>query len=287
MYVKKAVIPIAGLGTRMLPATKSIPKEMLPLVDKPLIHYIVEEVVAAGINQIIFVTGRTKRAVEDYFDKNIELELSLKNSRKEELLQDIKKISNMCDMVFIRQKEQKGLGHAVYCAKDVLGDNPFVVVLPDDIIMYKKSVVTQLIEQYEVVKSPVIALQKVSLEESSKYGIVDIESCVNDKLYKLKGMVEKPEYDPPSSFAIIGRYLLTADVLNNIEYLPEGALGEIQLTDALREVAKNNNMYGYIFDGLRFDCGKKLGYLEAVVNFALNRDDLKDDLLSIIASLTV
>ena len=287
MYVKKAVIPIAGLGTRMLPATKSIPKEMLPLVDKPLIHYIVEEVVAAGINQIIFVTGRTKKAVEDYFDKNIELELSLKNSRKEELLQDIKKISNMCDIVFIRQKEQKGLGHAVYCAKDVLGDNPFVVVLPDDIIMYKKSVVTQLIEQYEVVKSPVIALQKVSLEESSKYGIVDIESCVNDKLYKLKGMVEKPEYDPPSSFAIIGRYLLTADVLNNIEYLPEGALGEIQLTDALREVAKNNNMYGYIFDGLRFDCGKKLGYLEAVVNFALNRDDLKDDLLSIIASLTV
>jgi len=287
MYVKKAVIPIAGLGTRMLPATKSIPKEMLPLVDKPLIHYIVEEVVAAGINQIIFVTGRTKKAVEDYFDKNIELELSLKNSRKEELLQDIKKISNMCDIVFIRQKEQKGLGHAVYCAKDVLGDNPFVVVLPDDIIMYKKSVVTQLIEQYEVVKSPVIALQKVSLEESNKYGIVDIESCVNDKLYKLKGMVEKPEYDPPSSFAIIGRYLLTADVLNNIEYLPEGALGEIQLTDALREVAKNNNMYGYIFDGLRFDCGKKLGYLEAVVNFALNRDDLKDDLLSIIASLTV
>jgi len=287
MYVKKAVIPIAGLGTRMLPATKSIPKEMLPLVDKPLIHYIVEEVVAAGINQIIFVTGRTKKAVEDYFDKNIELELSLKNSRKEELLQDIKKISNMCDIVFIKQKEQKGLGHAVYCAKDVLGDNPFVVVLPDDIIMYKKSVVTQLIEQYEVVKSPVIALQKVSLEESSKYGIVDIESCVNDKLYKLKGMVEKPEYDPPSSFAIIGRYLLTADVLNNIEYLPEGALGEIQLTDALREVAKNNNMYGYIFDGLRFDCGKKLGYLEAVVNFALNRDDLKDDLLSIIASLTV
>ena len=184
MKIKKAVIPIAGFGTRMLPATKSIPKEMLPLLDKPLIHYVVEEIVKSGIQQIIFITGRTKKTVEDYFDKNIELELLLKKSGKDELLKDVEDISNMCDPVFIRQKEQKGLGDAIYCAKDVVGDEPFVVVLPDDIIMSKKPVVSQLMEQYESVRSPMIALQEVPAEETHRYGIVHIKNKINSRLYE-------------------------------------------------------------------------------------------------------
>ncbi|MGB9731696.1 MULTISPECIES: UTP--glucose-1-phosphate uridylyltransferase GalU [Calditerrivibrio] len=281
MKIRKAVFPVAGFGTRMLPATKAIPKEMITLVDKPLIQYAVEEAVEAGVDEIIFITGRFKRAIEDHFDKSIELEIALKESKKEKEYEILSRISEMCDFITVRQKEQKGLGHAIYCARDVLGKEPFVVILPDDIISYKESVTRQLIKKFEVVGSPVLAITEVPAEETYKYGIVDIDKKIDDRTFKLKGMVEKPKSNPPSNYAIIGRYVLTYDVLKAIEEC-DANLGEIQLTDAIRKVTKEQSSYGYLYDGLRFDCGNKIGYLDATIHFALNRDDLKDDFTKIL-----
>lgn len=281
MKIRKAVFPVAGFGTRMLPATKAIPKEMITLVDKPLIQYAVEEAVEAGVEEIIFITGRFKRAIEDHFDKSIELEIALKESKKEKEYEILSKISEMCDFITVRQKEQKGLGHAIYCARDVLGKDPFVVILPDDIISYKESVTGQLIKKFEEFGSPVLAITEVPAEETYKYGIVDIEKKMDERTFKLKGMVEKPKSNPPSNYAIIGRYVLTYDVLKAIEECDTNQ-GEIQLTDAIRKVTKDQSSYGYLYDGLRFDCGNKIGYLDATIHFALNRDDLKDDFTKIL-----
>lgn len=281
MKIRKAVFPVAGFGTRMLPATKSIPKEMITLVDKPLIQYAVEEAVEAGIEEIIFITGRFKRAIEDHFDRSIELEIALKESKKDKEYEILSRISEMCDFITVRQKEQKGLGHAIYCARDVLGTDPFVVILPDDIIHYKESVTGQLIKKFEEVDLPVIAITEVPMGETHKYGIVSVEKQLDERTYLLKDMVEKPKANPPSNLAIIGRYVLTYDVLQSITECGING-GEIQLTDAIKKVTQTKGSYGYMYDGLRFDCGNKLGYLDATLHFALNRDDLKDDFRTIL-----
>ncbi|MEF3254939.1 MAG: UTP--glucose-1-phosphate uridylyltransferase GalU [Deferribacterales bacterium] len=285
MKIRKAVFPVAGFGTRMLPATKAIPKEMITLVDKPLIQYAVEEAVEAGIEEIIFITGRFKRAIEDHFDKSIELELALKESNKEKEYEILTKISEMCDFITVRQKEQKGLGHAIYCARDVLGKDPFVVILPDDIVYYKESVTSQLIKKFEEVKAPVLAIQEVPESETYKYGIVDIKDRLDEKTYLLKSMVEKPKNNPPSNLAIIGRYVLTYEVLEAIRDCGT-TTGEIQLTDAIRTVTEKSGSYGYMYEGVRFDCGNKLGYLQATVHFALHRSDLRDGFKNIIKQYT-
>lgn len=281
MKIRKAVFPVAGFGTRMLPATKAIPKEMITLVDKPLIQYAVEEAVEAGVEEIIFITGRFKRAIEDHFDKSIELEIALKESKKEKEYEILSRISEMCDFITVRQKEQKGLGHAIYCARDVLGQDPFVVILPDDIISYKESVTGQLIKKFEEVQSPVLAITEVPLSETHKYGIVEVDEKIDERFFRLKGMVEKPKSNPPSNYAIIGRYVLTYDVLKAIGECDMN-LGEIQLTDAIMKVTKQRGSYGYIYEGIRFDCGNKLGYLDATLHFALNREDLRDEFTKIL-----
>ncbi|MCX8084131.1 MAG: UTP--glucose-1-phosphate uridylyltransferase GalU [Calditerrivibrio sp.] len=282
MKIRKAVFPVAGFGTRMLPATKAIPKEMITLIDKPLIQYAVEEAVEAGVEEIIFITGRFKRAIEDHFDKSIELEIALKESKKEREYEILSKISEMCDFITVRQKEQKGLGHAIYCARDVLGDDPFVVILPDDIISYRRSVTAQLIEKFEEIKAPVLAITEVPPSETYKYGIVDIAEKIDERFFRLKGMVEKPKANPPSNYAIIGRYILTKEVLKSIAEC-DMTHGEIQLTDAIKKVTEKSGSYGYIYEGTRFDCGNKLGYLEATVHFALNREDIKEDFKKILS----
>lgn len=274
MPVRKAIFPVAGFGTRMLPATKSIPKEMLTLIDKPIIHYSVEEAVNSNLKHIFFISGSNKKPLEDYFDTNLELEVTLEQSGKLELLKLVRDISNMCDVVYIRQKEQKGLGHAVYCARDFVQGEPFAVLLPDDVIISDVPVIEQLINIYNKVKAPVLGLMEVPLEETGKYGIVEIDNKVDERLFKLKNMIEKPSKNPPSRYAIIGRYILTDKIMTNLSKINEGTQGEIQLTDAIREEAVNGNVYGYIFEGRRFDCGNKLGYLEAIINMAYEDKEL-------------
>lgn len=285
MGVKKAVLPVAGFGTRMLPATKSVAKEMINLVDRPLIHYAVEEAVLAGIEQIIFVTSAGKSEIENYFDRSAALEYALESSGKKDLLEMVKNISKMCEFVSVRQKQQKGLGHAVYCAKDVVGDEPFAVILPDDIMIYDKPVIGQLMEKYEEKQSPVVALTKVPPEDTHKYGIIEIDAKENERFYKLKNMIEKPKNNPPSDMAIIGRYVLDKKILDAIEKTDSGALGEIQLTDAINAVAMQDAVYGFEYEGRRFDCGNKVGYLEATVHFALQRDDIGGDFKKIFKSV--
>lgn len=280
--VRKAVIPVAGFGTRMLPASKAIPKEMITLIDKPLIQYAVEEAVNAGIETIIFVTSKHKKSIEDHFDRNFDLEEALKKGGKEKELEKIIELSNCCEIVTVRQKEQRGLGDAVYCAKNIVGDEPFAVILPDDVMLSKEPVIGQLIENYEKVGGSVIALQEVLPEDASKYGIVSVKDKVEDRLFLLDDMVEKPKENPPSNYAIIGRYVLDPKLMTNIGETEPGALGEIQLTDAIKKEALLGNVYGYLFKGERFDCGNVKGYLEAIINFALERDDLKDYFVEII-----
>jgi UTP--glucose-1-phosphate uridylyltransferase len=286
MKIRKAVFPVAGFGTRMLPASKAIPKEMLTLVDKPIIQYAVEEAIEAGIEQIIFVTGRTKKSLEDHFDRNIELELALESSGKEDVLNEINKISSMCDFIIVRQKEQKGLGHAVACAKEVVGNEPFAVILPDDVMIGKESVIGQLVKQFEKTGKPTIALKEVDMKETNKYGIVSVKKNLNNRLFLLDNMVEKPKVNPPSNLAIMGRYVLTSDVMNEIFNIESGALGELQLTDAIRNIALKDKVYGYIYEGMRYDCGNKVGYLEATINIALQREDLKKDMINILKRIT-
>lgn len=287
MDIKTAVFPVAGFGTRMLPATKAIPKEMITLIDKPLIQYAVEEAIDAGIERIIFITGRTKKALEDHFDINVELNQQLELAGKTDILKDMKRISEMVDIIYVRQKYMLGLGNAIMCVKDIVQNEPFAVILPDDIILSKTPVTKQLIECYNKVERPVVSLMPVAKNETSKYGIVEIKEQVDTRLSRLKDMVEKPASNPPSNMAIIGRYILTSEVLSALSKIDKGAGGELQLTDALKYTAKYYDVYGYEFEGKRFDCGTKQGLLEATINFAYADNLLAETLKDTVASLNL
>lgn len=274
MSIKKAIIPAAGLGTRFLPATKAQPKEMLPIVDKPTIQYIVEEAVKAGIEQILIITGRNKRAIEDHFDKSIELENELEYHNKQELLKIVRDVSNMIDIYYIRQKEPKGLGHAINCAKTFVGNEPFAVMLGDDVVDSEVPCLKQLIDCYDQYKTTILGVQEVPHKEVSKYGIVNGIYIDND-VYKLKDVVEKPAIDEaPSNIAILGRYIITPEIFEVLENTLPGKGGEIQLTDALKTLMNKESIYAYKFQGKRYDVGDKLGFLQATVEFALKREDL-------------
>lgn len=280
MKIKKAVIPAAGLGTRFLPATKAQPKEMLPIVDTPTIQYIVQEAVLSGIEDIIIVTGRTKRAIEDHFDKAYELETELEKSGKSDLIKVVRDISNMANIYYVRQKEARGLGHAIYCAKTFVGNEPFAVLLGDDIVSAKKPCLAQMIEVYNKYQSSVLGVQTVSNDDVSKYGIVSGEN-VEERIYKVGDLIEKPLKElAPSNIAILGRYIITPGIFDCLEKTTEGAGGEIQLTDALKMLCDLENVYAYDFVGRRYDVGNKMGFLEATIEFALSRPDLKDDFLA-------
>lgn len=277
--VRKAVFPAAGLGTRFLPATKAQPKEMLPLVDKPLIQYGVEEAIHSGIQDIIIVTGRGKSSIEDHFDVSFELEQLLESKGKNDLLSMVRSVSDMIDVAYIRQKEALGLGHAVLRAKELVGDEPFAVVLSDDVVYSEIPCIRQLLDIYEFYSAPVLALMEVPKDQISAYGVVDAEPVPHNgtegRLFRIHNMVEKPKAaDAPSNLAIIGRYILTADIFKSIESIEPGSGGEIQLTDALKHTLRNRPIYGFKFDGKRYDAGDKLGFLKATVEFALNRHDL-------------
>ncbi|MFZ5974073.1 MAG: UTP--glucose-1-phosphate uridylyltransferase GalU [Bacillota bacterium] len=281
MKVRKAIIPAAGLGTRFLPATKAQPKEMLPIVDKPTIQYIVEEAIESGIEDILIVTGRGKRAIEDHFDKSLELEYDLRSKHKTDLLNLVEDISNLVDIHYIRQKEPKGLGHAIYCARTFIGDEPFGVLLGDDVVCAKTPALKQLIDIYDQVGSSVLGVQEVDRDVVHKYGIVDpYEAPVNGggRLHRVRDLVEKPPVEQaPSRIAILRCYVITPEIFDFLGRTEAGAGGEIQLTDALRALAKQQDMYSYVFEGERYDVGDKMGFLRATVEFALRRDDLKDE----------
>ncbi len=280
--IRKAVFPAAGLGTRFLPATKAIPKEMLPVVDKPIIQYGVEEAIAAGCDQIIIVTGRGKTVIEDHFDISVELEKQLESRGKTDLLSMARHISNLGRVAYIRQKEAMGLGHAVLMARDLVGDEPFAVVLPDDVIDAKTPCLKQMIGVFNDVQSSILATQVVEGPAISSYGVIDGKPCAkNPRVLEVKHLVEKPKQaDAPSKNAIIGRYILTPRIFEFLEKTPLGAGGELQLTDAIRSLLKHEKVYGYKFEGKRYDAGDKLGFLKATVEFALKRDDLGEEFRS-------
>lgn len=284
--IKKAVIPAAGLGTRFLPATKAQPKEMLPIVDKPAIQYIVEEAVQSGIEDILIITGRNKRAIEDHFDRSVELELALEEKEDRELLNLVRNISDLANIHYIRQKEPKGLGHAIYCAKTFINNEPFAVLLGDDIVDSKtKPCLQQLIDVYIEYGSSIIGVQEVPKSDVSKYGIIS-GKMIDERLYKINDLVEKPNVeDSPSNIAILGRYIIEPEIFEILESTKPGAGGEIQLTDALKELSTKQEIYAYIFEGRRYDIGNKLGFLEATVEFALKREDLKDEFISFLESI--
>jgi len=273
MQVKKAVFPVAGLGTRFLPATKSSPKEMLPLIDKPLVQYVVEEAVASGIEQILFVTGRGKRALEDHFDIAFELEAHLYDKGKDEELSRIREIAEMVNIFYVRQKQAMGLGHAILCARDFVGSEPFAVLLGDDIIDSERPCLGQLLDVYRKYRGPVLALEQVPMENISSYGCVKANR-ISDRIFEVVDMVEKPKQeDAPSDLAIIGRYVLTPDIFPILEKQTPGKGGEIQLTDAILRLSKEEAIYGCQFEGVRHDCGDKLGFLKATVDMALKREE--------------
>ncbi|MCX7885446.1 MAG: UTP--glucose-1-phosphate uridylyltransferase GalU [Caloramator sp.] len=285
MKVRKAIIPAAGLGTRFLPATKAQPKEMLPIVDKPTIQYIIEEAIASGIEEILIITGRNKRAIEDHFDKSVELEMELKSKHKEELLKEVEYISNLAQIYYIRQKEPKGLGHAIYCAKTFVGNEPFAVMLGDDVVDNEEPCLKQLIDVYNEYKTTILGVQEVPLEDVNKYGIVK-GMHIEDGVYKVKDLVEKPDIDKaPSNIAILGRYIITHNIFDVLEYTKPGKGGEIQLTDALKELLNKEAMYAYTFKGRRYDVGDRLGFLQATVEFALKRDELRNDFLCYLSKI--
>ncbi len=274
MQITKAVIPAAGLGTRFLPATKAQPKEMLPIVDKPTIQYIIEEAVHSGITDILIITGRNKRAIEDHFDRSIELELELERKHKEELLAEIKAISNLVNIQYIRQQTPKGLGHAVLCAKNFVGNEPFAVLLGDDVVDSQIPCLKQLMQVFDCYNSTILGVQQVAWEDVNKYGIVSGE-MIEDKIHKVKTLFEKPDQEiAPSNVAILGRYIITPDIFPILERTEPGAGLEIQLTDALKELARHKAVYAYEFTGCRYDVGDKLGFLKATVEMALKRPDL-------------
>jgi UTP--glucose-1-phosphate uridylyltransferase len=274
MKIKKAVIPAAGWGTRFLPATKAQPKEMLPIVDKPAIQYIVEEAVASGIEDIILITGRNKKALEDHFDRCLELEVFLIEKGRKDQAEIIKNISNLADISYIRQKEAKGLGHAVLCAKKLIGNEPFAVMLPDDIIASQVPCLKQMMNVYKKYSGSVIAVQEVEEQDVSKFGIMKGEAVSKD-LFRISDLIEKPSLSvSPSRLAVIGRYILPPEIFTLLEKIKPGAGGEIQLTDALRQLCSSEKMYGYKFKGTRFDVGDKFGFLQANVSFALENPEL-------------
>ena len=280
MKIKKAIIPAAGLGTRFLPATKAQPKEMLPIVDKPTIQYIVEEAVASGIEDIIIVTGRTKKSIEDHFDKSVELEVELEKHGKDELLEIARSVSEIANIYYIRQKEPKGLGHAVLTAKTFIGDEPFAVLLGDDVITSEVPCLRQMMDMYEEYGSSILGVQTVEEEQVNKYGIVQ-GSQIADRVYTVENMVEKPKIgEAPSNVAVLGRYIITPAIFPLLEKQEAGAGGEIQLTDALCKLAQMEKMYAYDFVGNRYDVGSKIGFLQATVDFALDRADLRDEFMA-------
>ncbi|WP_026580835.1 UTP--glucose-1-phosphate uridylyltransferase GalU [Bacillus sp. J33] len=277
--IKKAVIPAAGLGTRFLPATKAQPKEMLPIVDKPAIQYIVEEAIASGIEDIIIITGRNKRAIEDHFDKSVEMELLLQKNGKVKMLEEIREISNLADIHYVRQKEPLGLGHAILCAKKFIGSQPFAVLLGDDIIDAEKPALLQMIEQYNKMGTSILGCDEVPISEVNKYGIVGY-SEQREELYKVDSLVEKPPIEKaPSAHAIIGRYILTPAIFEMLENSKPDSKGEWQLTDALHALLGRERIYSYLIKGNRYDTGDKFGFLKASIDFALQRPELKEKLL--------
>lgn len=278
--VRKAVIPAAGLGTRFLPATKATPKEMLPIVDKPTIQYIIEEALASGIEDILIITGRSKRAIEDHFDRSIELELNLEAGGKITELEMVKKISDI-RIHYIRQKEPRGLGHAILCAQQFIGDEPFAVLLGDDVVDSEVPALKQLIDVYDKTGASVLGVQEVPQEKVSSYGIVASEPTDEARTFTVNDMVEKPRIaDAPSRLAVLGRYVINPEIFPILEKTKPGRGNEIQLTDALKVLAKQQTMYAYNFAGRRYDVGDKQGFLEATVEMALKRDDLRDKFLS-------
>ena len=287
MKIRKAVIPAAGLGTRFLPATKALPKEMLPIVDKPAIQYIVEEAAASGIEDVIIITGRGKRAIEDHFDKSYELEDTLYKKGKFDVLEQVEKISNIVNITYIRQKEPKGLGHAVLCAKSMIGDEPFAVLLGDDIVMAETPCLKQLMDVFEYFNSSVLGVKSVPDHDVSKYGIIKPRGTeVKDNLFFIDSLVEKPKQeDAPSNLAVMGRYILKPEIFEILEGLPSGQGGEIQLTDAINELNKKEAVAAFKFTGNRYDTGDKLGYIKATLDFALKREDLKEDVLVYLSNL--
>jgi len=285
MKIKKAIIPAAGLGTRFLPATKALPKEMLPIVDTPTIEYIVEEAVKSGIEDIIIVTGKEKGAIEDYFDHSFQLEQSLREDNKLDLLKKVQKPSNMVDIHYIRQKEPKGLGHAVWCARKFIGNEPFAVLLGDDIVRSETPCLQQMMAQYERFNASILGVQTVKDEETSRYGIVD-GSKIEDRFYNVDHVIEKPALgEAPSNLAILGRYILTPKIFDILEIQAPGANDEIQLTDAIAVLNQDEAVYAYDFVGKRYDVGDKMGFIQTTIEFALEREDLKAELLDYLSSI--
>lgn len=283
--IRKAVFPAAGLGTRFLPATKASPKEMLPLVDKPLIQYGVEEAVASGIESIIIVTGRGKTAIEDHFDISFELENLLRERGKDEMLEQARAVSEMARISYVRQREALGLGHAILQARDFVGAEPFAVMLADDIVDAETPALKQMLKVYEQFDAPVLGTMQIAGEAISRFGVIDAEE-VSDGVFKIKDMVEKPPFaEAPSDLAIIGRYILTPDIFDEIERTGAGAGGEIQITDAMRSLLKKRPFYAVRFEGTRHDAGDKLGFLIATVEFALKRPDLGPEFREYLRSL--
>lgn len=278
MNVRKAIIPAAGLGTRFLPATKAQPKEMLPIVDKPTIQYIIEEAVEAGIQDIIVVTGRNKRSIEDHFDRSIELELELEKGDKQEMLDMVREISDMANIHYIRQKEPRGLGHAILAAQHFIGDEPFAVLLGDDVVISKQPCLGQMLDVFKEYQTSILGVQTVPHEVVDKYGIIAGKQ-VDERVYKVNDMVEKPSLEEaPSNVAVLGRYIITPEIFRFLETQDAGKGGEIQLTDALKRLAKEQAMYAYDFKGHRYDVGSKVGFIQANIEFALRREELKDEM---------
>ncbi|KIL52994.1 UTP--glucose-1-phosphate uridylyltransferase GalU [Jeotgalibacillus campisalis] len=285
MKVRKAIIPAAGLGTRFLPATKAMPKEMLPIVDKPTIQYIVEEAIESGIEDIIIVTGKGKRAIEDHFDHSFELEQTLYEKGKFDLLDEVQKSSRLVDIHYIRQKEPKGLGHAIWCARKFIGNEPFAVLLGDDIVQAEKPCLKQLMEQYDRYNASIIGVQPVREEDVSRYGIVD-GSLMDEGLYNVRELVEKPnKKDAPSNLAILGRYILSPSIMEILSSQKPGTGNEIQLTDAIAELNKKEAVYAYEFEGDRYDVGEKMGFIQTTIEFALKREELRYDLLAYLSDI--
>lgn len=277
MKVRKAVIPVAGMGTRFLPASKAIPKEMLTIVDKPTIQYIVEEVTAAGIEQVILITSAGKAAIENHFDYDYQLDTFLEQKGKDKLCEEVRHVSNLIDIVSVRQKKPLGLGHAIWSARHVVGDEPFLILLGDDLVISDKPCCAQMIELFDELQESIIAIQKVPKKETLNYGIIE-GSSVRDRVYKVNRMVEKPAPGTTQSdLAIIGRYILLPDIFKYLEKTTPGHGGEIQLTDALMALANKRNMFAYEFEGTRYDAGDKLGYLKAIVALALRHPELGND----------
>lgn len=290
MKVKKAIIPAAGFGTRFLPATKAVPKEMLPIVDKPTIQYIVEEAVASGIEEILIITNCYKSCIENHFDVSFELEKKLEASKDQEHLEMVKEISDMANIYSVRQKNPRGLGHAVLCAKSFVGNEPFAILLGDDIVVNKngKTATQQLVEAYEQYGGSVVGVQKVADSQVHKYGVVDPKENINERCASVKGFVEKPKKEEaPSNFAILGRYVLAPEIFDLLETQEAGKGNEIQLTDAIDRLTKQQKVFAYDFEGVRYDVGDKAGFLKAQIDFALDRDDLHDVMVDILKNTKI